>query len=96
MDSAQEEDVRIKYLHSGIPEKVVKMISKLYEDTKACVRIEGVTSKWFKVKIGVRQGCILSHFLFNVSLGHILRKMERLEPFSRDKPKSLQSLVMSL
>ena len=36
----KKEDVRIKYLHSGIPEKVVKMVSKLYEDTKACLRIE--------------------------------------------------------
>jgi hypothetical protein len=60
----------------GIPEKVVKLIEKLYEGTKACVRIEGETSEWFEVKTGVRQGCILSPCLFNIALDHILREVD--------------------
>jgi len=34
----------------------------------SAVRIEGELTKWFRVTMGVRQGCGLSLYLFNVML----------------------------
>jgi len=33
----------------GIPKKIVSIIQKLYEESNSAVRIDGDTSKWFRV-----------------------------------------------
>ena len=40
---------------------------------EAAVRVDGETSEWFNVGKGVRQGCILSPYLFNVYAENIMR-----------------------
>ena len=40
----------------------------------SCVRIEGENTEAFDVKTGLRQGCILSPTLFNITLDYILMK----------------------
>ena len=40
----------------------------------ACVRIEGENTEAFDVKTGLRQGCILSPTLFNITLDYIMRR----------------------
>ena len=40
---------------------------------EAAVRVEGETSEWFDVGKGVRQGCILSPYLFNIYAENIMR-----------------------
>ena len=40
---------------------------------EAAVRVEGETSEWFDVGKGVRQGCILSPYLFNIYAENIIR-----------------------
>ena len=57
----------------GFPEHVVQLINMLYVDQQATVRIDGETSDWFDIKQGVRQGCILSSYLFNLYIEHIIR-----------------------
>ena len=39
-----------------------------YQASEACVRVDGEVSEWFEVKQGVRQGCPLSPWLFNIFL----------------------------
>ena len=51
------------------------MIESLYENQEAAVRVEGETSEWFNVGKGVRQGCILSPYLFNVYAENIMRNV---------------------
>ena len=41
----------------------------------ACVRIEGENTDAFDVKTGLRQGCILSPTLFNITLYYIMRRV---------------------
>ena len=38
------------------------MVRLLYEDVECAVMDEGKESTWFKVKTGVKQGCVLSGF----------------------------------
>ena len=37
----------------GIPEEIVNIIQNLYKDSKSNVKINGISSEWFKVVTGV-------------------------------------------
>ncbi len=49
----------------GVGGKRLSAINSFYEETTACVKISGETSKHFEVKVGLRQGCVMSPWLFN-------------------------------
>ena len=56
---------------------MIRILKDLYEGIMACVRIEGENTELFQVKTGLRQGCILSPTLFNITLDYIMsRAME--------------------
>ena len=57
----------------GFPKHLVCLIENLYLNQEAAVRVEGETSEWFSVGKGVRQGCILSPYLFNIYAENIMR-----------------------
>ena len=59
----------------GFSRHLVRLIESLYENQEAAVRVEGETSEWFNVGKGVRQGCILSPYLFNVYAENIMRNV---------------------
>ena len=52
----------------GIGVNSVNIIENLYDDTECSVVINGHIINWFKVNVGVRQGCLLSPTLFNIFL----------------------------
>ena len=43
-------------------------IKLLYKKSKVCVRVNGMKIKPFSVSVGLRQGCVLSLFLFIIGL----------------------------
>ncbi|XP_062824414.1 uncharacterized protein LOC134295527 [Anolis carolinensis] len=57
----------------GIPSHLVCLLRNLYKDQVATVRTDHGTTDWFKIRKGVRQGCILSLYLFNLYAEHIMR-----------------------
>ena len=54
--------------------KLLGSIKSLYKESKACVRVEGDLVKEFVVEQGLRQGCSLSPWLFNVFLDRVMRE----------------------
>ena len=52
----------------GIPEDLIQLLEDLYRKTVSAVRIDGELTEWFKVIVGVRQGCNLSPYVFNLIL----------------------------
>ena len=50
----------------GIPDYLTCLLRKLYADQEAIVRTIYETIKWFKIRKGVHQGCILSPCLYNL------------------------------
>ena len=59
---------------SGIDGKDISLISNLYLQQKATVRLENELSDIFPVGKGVRQGCILSPALFNIYSENLFRE----------------------
>ncbi|CAH2319032.1 Hypothetical predicted protein [Pelobates cultripes] len=59
---------------NGVPYPLIRLVRNLYVDQEATVRTEHGTTEWFKIGKGVRQGCILSPYLFNLYAEYIIRK----------------------
>ena len=51
-------------------------VKSLYKFVSACVRINGSTTDWFDVNIGLRQGCLLSPLLFNCFINDLAAKVK--------------------
>ena len=45
---------------------LIDLLAKLYMKQFAKVKVAGTLSEWFHVKKGVRQGCVLSPYLFSI------------------------------
>ncbi len=41
----------------------------------ACVKINGETSEHFEIKVGLRQGCVMSPWLFNIYMDGVMREV---------------------
>ena len=50
----------------GLPDHLTCLLRNLYGGQEATVRTRHGTTDWFKVGKGVHQGCILSHWFFNL------------------------------
>ena len=52
--------------HLGYDEKIIRLLDALYKYTMSAVRVDGELTNWFKIIVGVLQGCILSLLLFTI------------------------------
>ena len=59
----------------GVGGKLLKAVKSLYADSKACVRVGNEVSEWFPVKVGLRQGCVMSPWLFNLYIDGVVREV---------------------
>ena len=48
----------------------------MYVDSLACVRIKGGESEQFRIDSSVRQGCIMSPWLFNVYINAVMKEVK--------------------
>ena len=59
----------------GIGGRLLQGVKSLYEDSKACVRVGNEVSEWFPVRVGLRQGCVMSPWLFNLFIDGVVREV---------------------
>ena len=59
----------------GIPDHLTRLLRKLYAGQEATVRTRHGPTDWFQIGKGVRQGCILSPYLFNLYAEYIIRNV---------------------
>ena len=59
-------------------DKDKRLISTIYWEQKAAVRLEQRLSEPFEIKRGVRQGCVLSPTLFNLYTEYSFRESDEL------------------
>ena len=57
----------------GIPDHLTCLLRNLYAGQEAIVRTGHGTTDWFQIGKGVRQGCILSPYLFNFYAEYIMK-----------------------
>ena len=57
----------------GIADHLTCLLRNLYAGQEAPVRTGHGTIDWFQIGKGVRQGCILSPYLFNLYAEYIMR-----------------------
>ena len=50
----------------GVGGKLLKAVLSFYVNSWACVRVGNDVSEWFPVNVRLRQGCVMSSWLFNV------------------------------
>ncbi len=60
----------------GVGRQLLKGIQASYSEANACVRVGGEFSESFAVKVGVKQGCVMSPWLFNIFMDGCMREME--------------------
>ena len=73
-DTVPREMVMATLRWMGLPEAEVRMVEGTYEKTTARVVVGKETSEEFEVKIGLRQGIVLSPLLFIAVLDLICKK----------------------
>ena len=58
----------------GIGVNVLKGMS-FYDGSRACVRVAGTESECFGVNVGLRQGCVMSPWLFKVYMDSVVKEV---------------------
>ena len=59
----------------GVGGKLLKAVLSFYIDSRACVRVGNDVSEWFLLNVGLRQGCVMSPWLFNVYMDGVVREV---------------------
>jgi len=60
--------------HDKLWVTIMDLLAKLHRKQLAKVKVAGTLSEWFRVKKGVRQGYVLSSYLFNILAEMIMRE----------------------
>ena len=59
----------------GIGGRLLRGVKSFYIGSKACVRVGNEVSEWFPVRAGLRQGCVMSPWLFNLYMDGVVREV---------------------
>ena len=59
----------------GIGGRLLRGVKSFYVGSKACVRVGNEVSEWFPVRVGLRQGCVMSPWLFNLYMDGVAREV---------------------
>ena len=59
----------------GVGGKLLKAVQSFYVYSRACVLVGNDVSEWFPVNVGLRQGCVMSPWLFNIYMDGVVREV---------------------
>jgi len=73
--SPMHDKLWVTMMGMGYALHLIDLLAKLYRKQQlAKVKVAGTLSEWFRVKKGVRQGCVLSPYLFNILAEMVIRE----------------------
>ena len=75
-ESCRKTSASALFQEMGVPDHLTCLLRNLYAGQEAVVRTGHVTTDWFWIREGVRQvrqGCILTPYLFNLYAEYIMR-----------------------
>jgi hypothetical protein len=61
----------------GVPQKIVTIIKAIYDQSTCNVLHKNQVSEPIPVLNGVKQGCVLSPLLFNITLDYVMSKVSK-------------------
>ncbi len=70
-------------------------IEAFYREGNACVKVDGQFSDSFAVGVGVRQGCVMSPWLFYIFMAGCMREMKAKVGKNRCRPEAEGSGLVS-
>jgi len=73
-DSISYEKLWVTMMGMRYPLHLIDLLAKLYRKQLAKVKVAGTLLEWFRVKKGVRKGCVLSRYLFNIVAEMVMRE----------------------
>ena len=56
----------------GVEGRLLRAVQGMYKDSEAAVKVGEEITEWFEVQRGVRQGCPMSPWLFNIYLDMVM------------------------
>ena len=59
----------------GVGGKLLKVVRSFYIDSRVCVHVGNDVSELFPVNVGLRQGCVMSPWLFNLHIDGVVREV---------------------
>ena len=59
----------------GIGGRLLRGVKSLCVGSKACFGVGNEVSEWFPVRVGLRQGCVMSPWLFNLYIDGVVREV---------------------
>jgi len=74
LDCISHDKLSVNMMDIGYTLHVVVLLAILCRKQLAKVKVAGRLSGWFRVKKGVRQGCVLSSYLFNTLAEMVMRE----------------------
>ena len=84
-DCISHEQLWITMTEMGFPAHIINLLNKLYCKQQAKVKVAGTLSRGFRIKEGVRQGCVMSPHLFNIMAEAVMREV--MEGWSENRRK---------
>ena len=73
-DSLDRNVLRDLMANYGIPIKIISLVKNAYEGTSCRIFHDGGLTESFSIKTGVRQGCLLSPFLFLLAMDMVMKE----------------------
>ena len=67
-DKVCREELRRVLHECGVDGYLIRSMSSVYEGIRACVRLGSRLGDNFEVSRGLRQGCVISQWIFNIFL----------------------------
>ena len=64
----------------AIYSRIISILEHLYRNTESAVTLSGVMTDTFKIKTGVRQGCVMSPMYFNIFLDSFTKEIHSFSP----------------
>ena len=59
----------------GLRGNLLCAVTSFYIESRACARVGDEESEWFAVELGLRQGCVMSPWLFNIFIDGMVREV---------------------
>ena len=70
-DRVMRNGLWLKLAEAGVHGRMFRVLHQMYDEVWSAVLVDDVASDWFKLRIGLRQGCVLSPLLFDIFINGV-------------------------